>query len=293
MSKQSEKWLYLLVLGCIWGSSFILIKKGLLTLNPLQLGSLRILFSTCFLLLIGFRSISKIQKKDWIWIALSALLGTFIPVFLFAYAETEIDSSVAAILNSLVPLMTIALGALIFRIKNRIGQILGVLIGFIGTLILILKGADINADQDYRYSLLVVLASICYALNINVIKSKLQNIPALAIAVGNFVLMLIPSLFVLWFSDFFAQETLAQPELKTSIIYVLILAIFGTGIAKIMFNKLVQLSSPVFASSVTYVIPIVAIGFGFADGERFHWIQLLGGGFIFLGIFLANKKTAK
>ena len=294
MQASNKKWLYLFILSLIWGTSYILIKKGLVGLSPLQLGAFRIIFTTIFLFLIGFRSLFRITKAQWGWVALSALLGTFLPVFLFAYAETQIDSSIASILNSLVPLFTIFLGFLLFKIAFTRNQVIGVILGLLGAAILIFQGAEVNPDQNYLFAGLVVIAALCYAGNANILKSKLQEVSSLAIAVGNFSVMLIPAVIVLYFAGGM-QLDVAEPAIRSSLLYVVILAFFGTALAKILFNKLVQISSAVFSTSVTYLIPIVGIFWGLLDGERFTLIHLLGAGVILTGVYLvnANRKQKK
>lgn len=174
-----NKWFYLIALSLIWGSSFILIKKALVGLEASQLGSLRIIFSSIFIFLIAWRNIFSIKKIEWKWITISAFLGSFFPAFLFAFAEKEIDSSVASIINSIVPLNTLILGMIIFKIESTKRQIIGVLIGFFGTYLLISSGLKLNPDQNYNYAGLVILCSFLYALNVNIIKKYLQHLSAL------------------------------------------------------------------------------------------------------------------
>jgi len=250
MQNNTLKWVYLVILSLIWGSSFILIKKGLVGLTPVQLGSFRILFTSFFLLLIGWKSLLTIEKASWKWIIISGVLGTGIPVYLFAYAETEIDSSIASILNSGVPLLTLILGLILFGARFVKKQLLGILLGLTGSIALILIGAQVNPDQNYWYALLVILATLLYAINVNIIKYHMQNISAMAIATGNFVFIFIPALLLLISTGFFTSETIQNPEVQTSLGYILILAILGTAVAKVMFNKLVQISDPVFAYSL-------------------------------------------
>lgn len=288
MSSQQQKWLYLIVLSLVWGSSFILIKKALIGLTPIQLGALRMLITAVFLLLIGFKSIKKIQKKHWIYILYTALLGTFFPAFLFAFAIQGIDSSISAILNSLTPFNTFIFGALVFGFSFKRKQFIGILIGLIGTLILILKGAELNPNQNYWYALLVIISSIGYAFNVNIVKKYLHDLDALAITAGNFLLLIVPAFLVLLFSGFFTSFEVNQ-ETTSALGYITILSVVGTGIAKVMFNKMVHLSSPIFASSVTYLIPIVAVMWGIIDGEKLSLIQLLAGGVILFGVWLVNK----
>ena len=290
MQNNTLKWVYLVILSLIWGSSFILIKKGLVGLTPVQLGSFRILFTSFFLLLIGWKSLLTIEKASWKWIIISGVLGTGIPVSLFAYAETEIDSSIASILNSGVPLLTLILGLILFGARFVKKQLLGILLGLTGSIALILIGAQVNPDQNYWYALLVILATLLYAINVNIIKYHMQNISAMAIATGNFVFIFIPALLLLISTGFFTSETIQNPEVQTSLGYILILAILGTAVAKVMFNKLVQISDPVFASSVTYLMPLISVMWGILDGEKFTLLQLAASLIIILGVYLANAK---
>ncbi|PWG05693.1 DMT family transporter [Polaribacter aquimarinus] len=289
MNNQQKKWLYLSVLSVVWGSSFILMKKALIGLTPIQMGALRILIAGLFLLLIGFKSLKKIQKKHYKHIVSTALLGTFFPVFLFAYAVNGIDSSIASILNSLTPFNTFIIGALAFGFTFKKRQFIGIVIGLVGTVILILKGADLNPNQNYWFSILVVIASIGYALNVNIVKKYLYDLNALSIVAGNFLLLVIPAFIVLFFTGFFNSLEFT-PTRFTSLGYISILAVFGTGIAKIFYNKMVHLASPIFASSVTYLIPIVAVFWGILDDEKLSLIQLLAGAVILIGVYLVNKK---
>ena len=285
-----NKWFYLAALSFIWGSSFILIKKGLVGLTAVELGSIRIIISALVLLPFTFKRLMAITFKQWKWIIISAFVGSFFPAFLFAFAEQEIDSSVASILNSIVPLNTIIIGLVLFGIKSTKRQIIGVLLGFFGAYQLILSGINLNPDQNYFYSGLVIICSFLYAFNVNIIKKYLQELSAVAIATGHFIVILIPSIIVLLISDF-NFEKLQNPQTQTSLFYVTLLAIFGTTLAKILFNKLINISSAVFASSVTYSMLIVSIFWGVMDGENFSINQLFATIIIVIGILLTNKKS--
>lgn len=291
MFSANKKWVYLIILSLIWGTSFILIKKALIGLDPYQLGALRTIITGLFLFIAGYNTIKTIQKSDWKWIAISGFLGSFFPSFFFAIAETEIDSAVASILNSLVPLNTILLGFAVFKIASTRRQVLGVIIGFIGTAILILKGAELNPDQNYLFAGYVIASTLMYAANVNIIKRYLQDVKPLAIATGNYVAIIIPAIIILFFTGFFSEATLSNPEFSMSIVYVVILSFFGTALAKVLFNKLVQISTPVFASSVTYLMPIVALAWGILDGEGFSMLQAFASGIILIGVYLSQKKA--
>ncbi|MFC0603612.1 DMT family transporter [Winogradskyella pulchriflava] len=292
MKNPNIKWIYLIVLSVIWGSSFILIKKSLLGLTPYQLGALRTIITGLLLFAFGFSKLKSIPKSKWKWLLVSGLLGSFIPAFFFAIAETEIDSAVASILNSLVPLNTILLGFAVFKIASTKRQVLGVIIGFIGTAILILKGSELNPNQNYLYAGFVIASTLMYAANVNIIKRYLQDVKPLAIAAGNYVFIVIPALIILLFSGFFTSETFHNPNLPKALLYVTILSVFGTAIAKVLFNKLVQISTPVFASSVTYIMPIIALIWGVIDGESFSFIQALAASLILVGVYLSHKRKA-
>ena len=288
MKSQTLKWIILFSLALIWGSSFILIKKGLVGLNPFQLGSLRIIFCAFFLLIIGFKSLASIAQYQWKYIALTSLFGTFIPAYLFAIAETKVSSSICSILNSLTPLNTLILGALVFGLNFKKNQIFGIIIGLIGTAVLIFNGKTQTASEDNSYSILVLIATICYATNVNLIKKYLSDVKPLSITTGNFLVMLLPAILILYFTDFSVKMNL--PATQHAMFFVMILGIIGTGVANVIFYKLIQISSPIFASSVTYLIPIVACLWGLLDNEMLAPLQFFGAFIILIGVYLANKK---
>jgi drug/metabolite transporter (DMT)-like permease len=288
MISKQLKWVYLTVLALIWGSSFILIKKGLIGLTAFQLGSLRIIFAALFLLLIGFKSLVKIPRHLWKYVALTSVFGTFMPAYLFAIAETEIDSSITAILNSLTPLNTLILGAAFFGITFRRSQIWGVIIGLLGSMLLVFNGAANHPEQNYYYAILVLIASICYAVNVNLIKRFLPDLSPLSITTGNFAVLLVPASLILFFTGFF--DVIDVTGVQHSLLFILILGVLGTGIANIIFFKLIQISSPVFATSVTYLIPIVAFFWGLLDNEMLTFVQFIGAFVILIGVYLSAKK---
>ncbi|WP_140485667.1 DMT family transporter [Flavobacterium sp. GSA192] len=288
MESKQLKWFYLLVLSLIWGSSFILIKKGLLGLSAIQVGSLRIIFASFFLLLIGFKSLMLIPKLKWKYIAITALFGTFFPAFLFAIAQTELDSSVTSILNSLTPLNTLAIGVLFFGIDFQRKQLWGLLIGLLGSLLLVYNGAQNNPEQNYYYALLIIMASFSYATNVNLIKRHLSDVSPVSITTGNFVVLLIPAILILLFSGF--PEQIHLEKTQKAACFIMILGVLGTGIANILFFKLIQIASPVFAASVTYLIPVIALFWGLLDNEILTPVQFFGAFVILIGVYLSAKK---
>lgn len=208
--------------------------------------------------------------------------------FLFAIAETQVDSSIVAILNSLTPLNTLVLGIIAFGIQFQKRQVLGVFIGLIGCLLLVLNGASNHSGQNYYYLILVVIATLCYAINVNLIKKYLSDLNSLSITTGNFAVLLLPALIILSTTDF--TQKIDLEETQHSIMFVMILGVLGTGIANVLFFKLIQMSSPVFATSVTYLIPIVAFFWGLLDNEMLTPIQFFGAFVILIGVYLSAKK---
>lgn len=289
MGNDKLKWLLLVILSLIWGSSFILIKKGLIGLSAYQVGALRIVLTSVFLFSVGFKSLATLKRPEWKWVAISGFVGSFFPPFFFAMAQNHIDSAVASILNSLTPLSTVVVGVIFLAMKNTKLQILGVFVGLIGTIMLLMAGADLNPNQKYWYSILIIISTIGYAFNVNIIKKYLSNANALAITTGNFIWIFFPALALLYGTGFF-ETIFDSPEMQLAAMYIGILSLIGTAIAKVLFNRLVQVASPVFASSVTYTMPIVAVGWGVLDGESFSFIQIVAAGIILIGVYLANKR---
>jgi drug/metabolite transporter (DMT)-like permease len=289
VNEYNRKWIYLIILSLVWGSSFILIKRALLGFTVLQLGSLRIVFASTFLFVIGHRSLRILTLRDWKWIFMAGLLSSFFPPFLFALAQTQLDSGVTSIFNSVVPLFTTIVGIALFETIITKRQIAGVLIGLFGTLALILTGMEFDPSQNYWYSVFILLSALGYALNINIIKKHLAHLSPLAVTTGSFAVAFVPALVIVFYSGFF-NEISSDVKMQSSLWYLLALAFLGTAIANIYFNKLIHLSSPVFAASVTYTIPIVAVLWGVWDGETINLYQLIGGAIILFGVYLVNRK---
>ena len=291
MNLNLRKWGTLIILSIIWGSSYILIKKGLTGLTPVQLGSIRVIITTILIAPIGYNKIKHIPKNKMKWVAISAFVGSFFPAYLFAFAETEISSSVTAVMVSLTPLFTLLISVIIFGEELLKKQVLGVIIGFLGIVVLI-HNELLSSSFNILYVMFVVLAAFCYAVNANLLKYKLPNIPALGIVFMSFLFMFIPAFIVLFFSDFPFSNFTSNPLILESIIYIIILALFGTAIAKVMYIKLLAISTPVFSVSTTYLMPVVAIFWGLLDGEEFKLTQFIGTSIILIGVYLVTKKKA-
>ena len=266
-----------------------MIKKGLTGLSPIELGSLRVIITTILIAPIGYNKLKYIPIQKMKWVAFSAFVGSFFPAYLFAFAETEISSSITAVMVSLTPLFTLLISVIIFKEELLKKQVFGVIIGFLGIVVLI-NNELLSSSFSILYVMFIVLAAFCYAINANVLKYKLPNIPALGIVFMSFLFMFFPAFVVLLFSNFPFQDFTSDPKILESIIYIIILALFGTAIAKVLYIKLLAISTPVFSVSTTYLMPIVAIFWGLLDGEEFKLTQFIGTLIILTGVYLVTKK---
>ncbi len=291
LNKKTEillPWIILIVLSLIWGSSFILMKRGLEAFSFKQVAALRIFIAFIFILPFTLRGIIKIPKKYWIYLVLAAFLGNGIPPFLFTKAQTHLSSSLAGILNALTPLFTFILGIAFFRTKTRWFQFLGVTLGLTGAVGLLLSGGG-NHFENISYGSYIVIATICYALATNIVKRYLQDVNPLHMSGFFFLVTGLPAgIYILNPELFLVFKT--NDKAMESLVYIGILAIFGSALSLILWNILIQKTSAVFAASVTYIMPIIAILWGITDGEKFLLIFLFMILLILIGVYLTNKK---
>ncbi|MCB0679065.1 MAG: DMT family transporter [Saprospiraceae bacterium] len=289
LNDQQLSWLILGLLALTWGSSYILIKRALVAFSAIQVASLRISISAlAFLPLLLWRW-RQIDWSRWRSLLIVGLAGSGIPAFCFALAQTRLSSSLTGVLSSLTPLFTLLLGILFFRVPFAWWKTVGVLVGLAGAVLLILKGSEGDPQlSEWWPGLLVVLATSMYALSSNVVKSRLQDLSSLTISSVAFFLIGLPGMAVLLATPFFEQLA-SQPEARTSLGYVAILSLAGTVMASIFFFKLVQLKDAIFASTVSYLIPLVALFWGVFDHEPVTYLHLLGMGLILAGVYLSRK----
>lgn len=292
MNPEKEKWILLALLSLIWGSSFILIKKSLDHFNPYEVGALRVLIAGLVLLPVAIKNIRKFPKKNLKWLILAAITGNFIPMFLFPIAETEVSSSIAGIINSMMPIFVIIVGALLWKFETTKRQIIGVLISFSGACILAFSGGE-GGEFKLIPILLLLLATLLYAISTTTVKSKLSDIPAkiLSAFVFSFVLIF-PSLIALVFAGFF-NELKMDNNLLVGLGFVSLLSVFGTGLAMMLNYRLLSVSTPLFASTVTLLMPIVAIIWGILDGEKLTIMQVFGAVIILAGLIFLRQMPSK
>lgn len=282
------KWVLFIVLCFIWGSSFVLMKTGLEALSPFQVASIRIIFAGVFMLPFAKKAYTEVPKEIIRPIIISGFLGTFFPAYLFCIAQTKIDSSLAGILNALTPLATIAIGTAFFNMKLGWIKWAGMIMGFAGMLVLLLNGNKGISFQYVGYAFFVVIATLCYGLNVNVVSKYIQNAAPMHIATIAFTSLILPTLLILFLTGYFTDQRLMSGAWTSGTIAAAVLGVMGTGVASVTFYMLMKKAGPVFASMVTYGIPFVAIAWGITTGETITLMQVVGMAIILLGVRLAN-----
>ncbi|MFN5148926.1 MAG: DMT family transporter [Flavobacteriia bacterium] len=295
MSKELKSWGLLLFLACIWGSSFILMKRGMHTVDglpifsDLQVGAMRMLIAGLVLAPFAVRHVKKIKTwQQFISLSIVGFSGNFFPAFLFTYAETGLSSGFAGMLNSFTPIFTIIIGFFVFKVKLSSVQLLGIAIGTTGIVLLMFAGKSISMTGTWFHILAIVLATLMYGISLNTIKHTLQMFKAIEITSLAFFIVLIPAAIAnLTFGT--ALTFQQNPHAMEGLGYITILSVVGTALAVILFNKIISISSALFASSVTYFIPIVAVLIGLYFGEQISWGQVGSMCIVLLGVFILNS----
>lgn len=289
-----NKFFLLLIISITWGSSFILIKKTLPVFDPYQIGAFRAGLSGLLLAFIGFPALRRMAKKDIFWIALSGLFGNFLVVFIFPFAQQEVSSSLAGIINALDPIFTLILGALLFGIRNKIIQYLGAIIGFTGALVLVFTSGSENSQSHYFYLTLLIIGAALYAISALIVEKKLSHIKSNELPAAIYSIWMIPSLIILAFSGFFTEIDYTQTTTLESLGYLIFLTVVSTTLVMFLFFKLVQDTSAAFASTVSLLTPVIAVLWGILDGEKFTLWYAFGGILVLIGIyFIREDKPEK
>lgn len=287
--------IFLILLAGIWGSSFILMKRGMETLtgekifSDTQVASLRMIIASLILLPVSIFSIRKIKNlKQFISLTVVGVFGNFFPAFLFTYAETEVSSGYAGMMNSFTPIFTLIIGAVIFKQKLNSKQIIGVLIAFTGIVLLMISGNSLNNSGSYKHILALIFATFFYGISLNTIKHTLSELKPFEITSLSFGILLIPGIFSTMNTGVF-DVIKYNNHAYEGLIYIGILSIVGTAFALFLFNKIIALKSTLFASSVTYLIPIVAVIIGYSFNETINLYQVLSMLVVIFGVLFANS----
>ncbi|MFN4298210.1 MAG: DMT family transporter [Thermaurantimonas sp.] len=283
------RWFLFATLAIVWGSSFLLMKKGLRTYTYDQMGALRIVFAWLLAAILSVKDFKEIRKSDFWPLMWVGLLGNGIPYYLFPLAVKHLDSGLVGIFNSLVPLFTLITGSIFFGRNFKPIQVLGVIVGFSGALLLLFPKLNLEVNPNLIYGSLAIASTICYALSINTISSKLEHMRSIAITGLSLSVVGPPSLVYLLSTDFIDRLT-THPLGYTNLGIAAFLGMVNSALAIIVFNQLIKMTSPLFSSSVTYFIPVVALMWGAYDGEQLGFFHLLGVSTILIGVYLVNKR---
>ena len=287
----NNRWFLLLFISITWGSSFILIKKSLLVFTPYEIGAIRVVGSGLILASIGIPALVRMKRSTLLWVIIAGFFGNFVPMFLFPIAQTQVSSSLAGILDSLVPIFILAFGFLFFGIKSKFSQVIGAIIGFIGAASLIIFSEGNSEESQFGYALLIILGGASYAVNSLIVKEKIPELDAIKLTAAVYSFWAIPAGIILYFTgiiqNFEMKENYIEP-----MFYMAFLTIFGTAIAMLLYFKLIQNTSAVFASISSYLLPVVAIIWGILDDEEFSFWYILSGILIAIGIYLIREKKS-
>lgn len=291
MNRNLLPWVMFTALALVWGSSFILMKHALIAFTAVQIGAARIVFAALLTLSFAWPQLKEFRKEDIPAFLIVALLGNSIPYLLFPIAVEHVPSGVVGIINSMTPLFTLLVGLIAFGRALRWVRALGVAVGFIGALILINPFDDHSTvGQSWPYLLLAVLAAACYGVSINTIGDRLKHLSPRAITLFAMLGASVPSVGILAATNFPAQFT-GSPEMWSSLAAIAFLGLVGTSLSMVVFNRLIAMTTPLFAASTTYVIPIVALAWGLVFGEELLFNHYIGMVTILVGVWMVNRKA--
>jgi drug/metabolite transporter (DMT)-like permease len=288
LRNKGIQWVMLLVLGFIWGTSYILMKRGLVAFSAGHVAALRLSIAFIALLPCSILNFRKLNRKNFMSILIISLMGIGIPAFLFTNAQTQVSSSVAGVLNSLTPLFTLLIGVWIYKAKSNFSSLIGVFLGLVGASALIIMSTGFSISDINGYSFLIVLATFCYGINSNEIKYKLKHLNGLEITSMVMILIGPPAIIYLFTTGFNPVHFTSKERL--GVLYIALLALFGTVIAVVIFNQLLKYVSAVSATSVSYISPVFAIMWGLFDGESFGIAEFFCLILIIAGVYLVNKN---
>ena len=270
-------------------------KKGLVVFSALELGATRVSVAALLLLPFALNKVRQVDRSRFKWLALSGVVGTLIPAFLFAYAETRLASGLAGVLNALTAVFTLLVGALLFGQRLTGLRVLGIGLGLLGTVVLMLLGGSggvatpAGAEGNAWYGLYIVAATLGYGLSVNVIKKHLTSLAPMTMTAVMLLLIGGPALAYLLLGTGFLHKLATVPGAWAAFGYIALLATLSTAVAMVLFNRLIQQSTALFASSSTYLIPIVALGWGVLDGEAFNLWHAAGMAIILLGVLIIHR----
>jgi drug/metabolite transporter (DMT)-like permease len=291
LDKKPWQWISLLFLSFVWGASFILMKHGLDVFSHVQVAAIRVFVSFLVLLPISIKNLKLINKNNLGILIISGLMGNFFPAFLYTFSQTHISSSLAGVLNGLTPFFVLLVGVIAFKNRPSFLQYMGIIVGFTGTFILITNGNLWSFGSINIYVLPIILATLMYGVNANLIRFKLQKMSGVQIISLTFFFIGPLAGIILLFTDFSAP--LQSPDFMFGLLLIALLALFGSVITLFIYYELIHHSGAIFASSSTYIIPFFALMWGIFDGEKVSMIHFYSLLIILAGVYLSSRRKIK
>ncbi|MDA3867643.1 MAG: EamA family transporter [Salinivirgaceae bacterium] len=288
LEKRWAQYVFLLLMALIWGSSFILMKIGLKSFDSNQAAAIRIFSASAVLLPVSIYHLRKLKWHDLRGLLIAGFIGSFFPAFLFTKAQTQIDSAMAGMLNSLTPMFTLLIGILFYNIQTSRMQVIGMLLGLVGAAGLISWGEDLSLANINSYAFYIVLATFFYGISMNEIKIRLAHLTGMQITGFMFLLLLPAALGYLLYTDF--DGVTQNPAWGYHLLALVTLGVVGTALALTLMNTLIGYVQPVFVSSTTYIVPVFAVFWGVVDGEQVLPVHILFMLLILFGVYLINTK---
>ncbi|MBU2705366.1 DMT family transporter [Zooshikella marina] len=283
----------LILLSLIWGSTYILIKQGLTAFNALDVGLLRTFFSGFFFIPLYFwlrPALRHLSLNDWKCLALTGFFGSVFPTLLFAVGQQVVPSALVGMLNTLQPVFVLVIAFFAFNQRFSRSELLGTGLGCIGATVLVLSSADLtNITHHLFYCGVVLLGMISYGIASNLIRHRLKHISAVRLTAISISIWSIPA-----FIGIVLRYSLGQVSTSShtvaALLAIAVLALLGTCVAISLYSRLIIRYGLIFAVSITYFIPIVAIMWGVLDGEAIFFLHFIGLVLVLGALYLINYR---
>ena len=286
-------WLLLAALVVMWGSSFLFTKIAVAHIAPTHVVAARLAIGAALLtgMLVALRQTLPNSARQWAWLALMAVVGNGLPFWLIAWGQQRIDSGLAGILMAVMPLVTMVMAhAFISEERMTANKVVGFVAGFAGIVVLVGPGAvlELHGTGSVLIAELAVLGgAICYALNAVLARLRPPS-PSLQAGAG----VAIAACLAMAPLAVFDGSSFAFPWPVSAVIAVAFLGIVSTGIATVVYFKLISVAGPSFLSLINYLIPLWAVAVGAVFlGERPSWRALVALALVLVGIAVSEKRS--
>ena len=277
----------MIVVALVWGASFLFIKKGLVTFSANDTMAIRLVLTSLFLVPVMCLYWKRLNKKHILPLVLSAILGNSLPQLLYTIAQQHIPSSLAGMLNSMMPLFALIWAITLFGEKVKTIHVVGLLVGFVGVIGLAFKDS-LHFEQSYVFGfVLIIFANVCYGIIINIVKKRLHDLDGLSIVA--FTFMFLGPLAAGYMCCVDVSHYVYNPHFTMSLVSIGLMSLLGNVLAASVFNILMKFVSTVFAAATMYIVPVFAIMWGSFDGEHIVFIQLVWTLVVLLGVYLVNR----